>query len=725
MASDSIQIPGYEILRPLGSGGMSTVHLALQRSLDRKVALKVMRRSFDSGIDSNQIERRFLLEGRMMAKLPHRNIVAVYDIVSNDKIAYIAMEYLGGGVLTDRMRKGLSLAEAVSVIVQIANALEFAHGHGVVHRDLKPANIMFRDTGTPVLTDFGIARYQDGSAMRLTQTGMLVGTPTYMSPEQINGLQVDGRADQYSLGILFRELLTGTPPFRADTSIGVLMAHLSQPLPPLPAEFHAFEDVIARMLAKNRDERYPNLREFCDDLKSRLVHSDTLLMRLQVDPNQPSSEQLRALGFSTSVPGTPPRTLTPPPELPPAPAAPAGPAPAAVARKRSLLAIALGAIVALALVVGGWMVWGERSTLTQDERELVSLWLDRAQQRIESNQAVQASPGTDGSAFDYLQKVLQKDPGNSKAQTLLDRIALQAGAQGETAIAAGDFRGALTIVDEGLQVRPQNGKLLALKTRIAQMQKAAPAQTAPAVAAHSAAQPPASSTAAAPTPSSSAPAPAATAARTSAPANAPPASPPCHRQLHQTLRLRAQRPPLAARGELMLNAQPWANIESVLDDQQQPVKLPADASTPFTLLLPAGKYLVTFRSSLDAKPVQVTAVVEASKRTRADATFAVTSAAAAAKLPFALARAQQDYLAGRYAAAARIDPETLSDVQAKYRAYLIRSASRFTLAHTGGDTSLVVAARADARAALALDAQAIPDEATFSPRFRAFYDETH
>ena len=212
MAFDTIQIPGYEILRPLGSGGMSTVYLALQRSLDRKVAVKVMRRSGDpDSADARQIERRFLLEGRMMAKLPHRNIAAVYDIVSNDSVAYIAMEYLGGGALIDRMRSGIDLADAVSVIVQIAGALEFAHSHGVVHRDLKPANIMFRDGGTPVLTDFGIARYQDGSGMRLTQTGMLVGTPTYMSPEQINGVAVDGRADQYSLGILFYELLTGSP----------------------------------------------------------------------------------------------------------------------------------------------------------------------------------------------------------------------------------------------------------------------------------------------------------------------------------------------------------------------------------------------------------------------------------------------------------------------------------------------------------------------------------
>jgi serine/threonine-protein kinase PpkA len=125
------------------------------------------------------------------------------------------MEYLEGGTLHEKMRDGLSLAEAVVIVVQIAGALQFAHDHGIVHRDLKPANIMFRDELTPVLTDFGIARQQDASATRLTQTGMLVGTPTYMSPEQINALEVDGRSDLYSLGVMFYELLTGRRRSRA------------------------------------------------------------------------------------------------------------------------------------------------------------------------------------------------------------------------------------------------------------------------------------------------------------------------------------------------------------------------------------------------------------------------------------------------------------------------------------------------------------------------------
>jgi serine/threonine-protein kinase PpkA len=292
-----IQIPGYELIRELGVGGMATVHLAVQSSLDRKVALKVMRRNID---DLEKFEKRFLVEGRTLAKLPHRNIVAVYDIVKSDTATYISMEYLEGGTLNDHMAAGLSLGEAVAIVVQIAGALQFAHDHNVVHRDLKPANIMFRDAATPVLTDFGIARQQDAQSTRLTQTGMLVGTPTYMSPEQINALEVDGRSDLYSLGVMFYELLTGKPPFQGDSPIAVLMAHLTTPPPPLPATYSEFQPVMDRMMAKNRDERFSDLKEFTKALKAVVVNNETLWTRLQADPNQSSSEQLRALGFSVS-----------------------------------------------------------------------------------------------------------------------------------------------------------------------------------------------------------------------------------------------------------------------------------------------------------------------------------------------------------------------------------------------------------------------------------------
>ena len=479
MASGTIQIPGYEMLRPLGTGGMSTVYLALQRSLDRKVAIKVMRRAGDSGSDDAvQAEKRFLLEGRMMAKLPHRNIVAVYDIVSNDAVAYISMEYLDGGTLSDRMKSGLALAEAVSVIVQIASALEFAHKHGVIHRDLKPANIMFRDTGTPVLTDFGIARMQDGSATRLTQTGMLVGTPTYMSPEQINGAAVDGRADLYSLGILFYELLTGTAPFRGDTPIAVLMAHLTQPPPPLPDEFRSFQSVLDQMLAKNRDERYPGMKEFTHDLKARLVQSDTLLTRLHVDPNETSSEQLRALGFSTSSPtGEGLRDVSVLGRLPSAArtnsVSGGQPLPGRqVTVKPSTprwmwLTAALGVIL---IAIGVWLGIHGRGGLSKDEQQVVNLYVDHAEQLAGTGNLLTPP---DENAFAYVQKALQKDPENVKAQALIERIGSTLAEQARKALAAGKLEEAAELDNQALLVHPDDTALSALGKQIAQARKTA------------------------------------------------------------------------------------------------------------------------------------------------------------------------------------------------------------------------------------------------------------
>jgi serine/threonine protein kinase len=454
---------------------MSTVYLAIQRSLDRKVAIKVMRRGGEAAADDgSQAEKRFLLEGRMMAKLPHRNIVAVYDIVSNETMAYISMEFLDGGTLSDHMREGISLADAVSVIVQIASALDFAHTHGVVHRDLKPANIMFRDVGTPVLTDFGIARYQDATATRLTQTGMLVGTPTYMSPEQINGQNVDGRADLYSLGILFYELLAGHPPFRGDTPIAVLMAHLTQPVPPLPDEHAAFQPVMDRMLAKNRDERYTGMKEFSQDLKSRLINSNTLLMRLNVDPNAPSSEQLRALGFASTPTGQGLRDSLlgslPTPRPTPLPAVPGLTAPETLTRLRKPSVMTIVAAIGIVLVIiGAWMAFHGRGGLSKDEQELVGLWLDRAEHRIASNQLVTPA---DDSAFAYLQKIQQKDPENPRAAQMLDQIAQKLGLQAKAALAAGKIDEAADLDNQALLMRPDDTDLRALSKQITSAQSA-------------------------------------------------------------------------------------------------------------------------------------------------------------------------------------------------------------------------------------------------------------
>lgn len=293
VADPVFKIPGYELGAKIGQGGMASVYIAVQRSLDRKVAIKIMRQMGDSSE-----EVRFLNEGRTMARLPHPNIVGVYDISQADGISYIAMEYLDGGALSDRMKDGLTLSDAISLVVQMADALQFAHDNGVVHRDLKPANILFRGKKTPVLTDFGIARVDGQQGMRLTQTGMMIGTPTYMSPEQAVGGKIDGRSDQYSLGVMFYELLARKLLFEAETPMQVAYAHVNTPPPRLPERMAFAQPVLDRMLAKEPGDRYPDLNDFARAVRSLVTANDSLQERLSVNTSTSMSERLRSLGFS-------------------------------------------------------------------------------------------------------------------------------------------------------------------------------------------------------------------------------------------------------------------------------------------------------------------------------------------------------------------------------------------------------------------------------------------
>ncbi len=459
-------IPGYELLRELGEGGMATVYLAIQHSLDRKVAIKVMRRELRTGSGPMpEFERRFLLEGRTMAKLPHRNIVAVYDIVTREDIAYISMEFLEGGTLSDRMRNGLSLGEAIGIVVQLANGLEFAHRNGVVHRDLKPSNVMFRDAATPVLTDFGIAKQSDVMASRITQTGLVLGTPTYMSPEQASGRETDGRSDQYALGILFYELLTGKPPFVGDTPMAVLMGHALQPPPPLPADLVALQPVFDRMLAKDPKQRFANLQDFVRALRGLVVGNDVLVARLGNVTAASTSERLRALGFSGEVTGGDSDfalDLLRMPRTDPALGARTTGVRPAWRRPRVLV----GAGATLAAIVVALTLWLSLRphTLSDDEQYFVRTLLRQADGFIASG-ALLAPPGEN--AFEDVQKVLQKDPGNTRALELVARIAALLREQGERALAAGDLDTAAERGNQALLVDPDDAGVTAFVKRVA------------------------------------------------------------------------------------------------------------------------------------------------------------------------------------------------------------------------------------------------------------------
>jgi serine/threonine protein kinase len=241
---------------------MATVYLANQESFDREVALKVMAPALAA--DKNYGER-FMREARIAARFSHPNIIAVYDVGVQGDYYYIAMEYHPGGDLKERLKKNMTTRQAMSILRQIAAALDYAHNKGFIHRDVKPDNILFRDDGSAVLTDFGIARTATGNT-QMTQLGMVVGTPKYMSPEQARGQELDSRSDLYSLGIVFYEMLLGYAPFDGNDSIAIGIKHVKEPVPRLPAQLSALQPLVDGMLAKTPEQRYATGRELITDL---------------------------------------------------------------------------------------------------------------------------------------------------------------------------------------------------------------------------------------------------------------------------------------------------------------------------------------------------------------------------------------------------------------------------------------------------------------------------
>jgi len=230
---------------------MATVYLAIQQSLDREVVLKTLNTTHD---ESGDFLERFLKEGRIIASLRHPHIVTIFDIGSAEDILYIAMEYVDGGDLRAKIENRLAPVRGLDLLIKIGGALEYAHKKGIVHRDVKPANILFRSDGTPLLGDFGIAK--DFTVDKeLTSTGTILGSPFYMSPEQAEGLPVDGRTDLYSLGVIFYEMLTGQKPYEGDSAIKVIMKHIQSPVPQLPPELEQFQPLLNKLMAKNRDQR--------------------------------------------------------------------------------------------------------------------------------------------------------------------------------------------------------------------------------------------------------------------------------------------------------------------------------------------------------------------------------------------------------------------------------------------------------------------------------------
>ena len=433
-----IEIPGYRLLRPLGRGGMATVYLAVQESVDREVALKVMSPTL---LGDPQFGQRFQREARIAARLRHRNVVQVHDVAVHGDHHYIAMEYLPKGPV---LRKGdvpRGPAFALRVVCDIAQALDYASGKGVIHRDIKPDNILLREDGSAALTDFGIARASDGT--RMTRTGAIVGTPHYMSPEQARGQEVDGRADLYSLGIVFHELLLGRPPYEADDSLAVGIMHITAPLPRLPAPLAWLQPLLDRMLAKDPADRFQSGAELAAAI-GRLQREQPDLAG-EPDPSasfagsQPSPPPASAtvgtgndafeptLGRLDEVVSTPTRRRTVRPRE----------------RGRGWLVAALVLLVAGG--AGAWQFQDRLRSLLPDTRR--SVLLAEAQEALEAGRLA-----GEGGARDLYAAVLALDPDNHAARTGLGAVGAALLAAAREDIAAGELARARRHLDQAAEL---------------------------------------------------------------------------------------------------------------------------------------------------------------------------------------------------------------------------------------------------------------------------------
>jgi serine/threonine-protein kinase PpkA len=251
-------IPGYLIRSTIGESEKAVVYLAQSESLGRDVALKVTLGESDA--DQHQLLAR---EFEAVSRIHHPAIVELHDYGMHGGREYLAMEYFPRGDLKARMHVGVSESEALRYVEHIASALRVVHHAGILHRDLKPPNVMLRENDDVALIDFGLARNLEGSLQNTnTKTGVLRGSPYYMSPEQALGEELDARTDLYSLGIIFYEMLTGKKPFAGTSAIEVLQEHVNAPVPQLPERCVRYQSLLARLLAKSREERFSSAEEF-------------------------------------------------------------------------------------------------------------------------------------------------------------------------------------------------------------------------------------------------------------------------------------------------------------------------------------------------------------------------------------------------------------------------------------------------------------------------------
>jgi serine/threonine-protein kinase len=313
----SSQIPGYALLGKLGKGAMATVYKARQLSLDRIVAIKVLPKKSS---ESPEFVDRFYKEGRAAAKLAHNNIVQAIDVAATpDNYHYFVMEYVEGRTLYDVMQpppvgegRNFTEAEALDIGVEMCSALAHSHSKGLIHRDVKPKNIILTPQGVAKLTDLGLAREVDDKQAAESEAGKAYGTPYYISPEQIRGdVDIDFRADLYSLGATLYHMVTGRPPFDGDSPSAVMHKHLRDPLVPPDhintALSSGISEIIEIAMAKNRDDRYASTEDMLEDLQLVKSGQPPKHARRQVDLE--SISKLEERGRTVDLDPTPAQSI--------------------------------------------------------------------------------------------------------------------------------------------------------------------------------------------------------------------------------------------------------------------------------------------------------------------------------------------------------------------------------------------------------------------------------
>ena len=283
------ELGGYRVIEWIGSGNMAEVYKAMQPSVNRAVAIKIMSASLTGDAE---FVKRFQQEAKVVARLEHPNILPVIDYGEEEQALYLVMRYLKGGTLHDLIQAGPMPPQVVlRYLTEIGQAIDYAHGLDIVHRDIKPRNVLLDQDGNPFVADFGLAKITS-AAGAITHSGQIMGTPRYISPERALGRTVDGRSDLYSLGVILYEMLTGQVPYDADSTVGLVMQHIEAPIPSVTAANPqlppAFDDILNRALAKDPADRYPTAAELSQAVARALnvpLPSETLLPQLPGAPN--------------------------------------------------------------------------------------------------------------------------------------------------------------------------------------------------------------------------------------------------------------------------------------------------------------------------------------------------------------------------------------------------------------------------------------------------------